>query len=300
MLFLHIKNIKLNGKIAMQVLYSINEIAQVVKEIKKQGKSIGFVPTMGYFHLGHTSLFEQSQKKSDISIVSLFVNPAQFGPNEDYDKYPRDIQNDIKIAAEQNVDYLFIPEVTEMYPNDFASSVKLKKITEIFEGKLRQGHFEGVALVLMKLFNIIKPDNVFFGQKDYQQTLVVKQIVKDFNIDTNIIVCPTIRLGTGLAMSSRNSYLSDVELEKASILFRTLEEAKKLIAAGEYAREKIDTFMQQTLNAEPQIKIDYASIVMADDLSAPEYFAHNDKLVILLAVYLGKTRLIDNSLVICK
>jgi pantoate--beta-alanine ligase len=217
----------------MKIFHSINEVTQVIKETKKQNKTIGFVPTMGFFHKGHISLFKCSQEKTDVSIVSLFVNPAQFLPNEDYDKYPRDITRDMEIATSNKIDYLFIPTISEIYPSDFISSVKLKKITDVFEGKLRQGHFEGVALVLLKLFNIIKPDYAFFGQKDYQQTIVAKQIVKDFNIDTNIVVCPTIRLDTGLALSSRNSYLTDTEFNKANIIFKVMEDAKKLIMVGE-------------------------------------------------------------------
>jgi pantoate--beta-alanine ligase len=281
----------------MKIFHSINEVTQVIKETKKQNKTIGFVPTMGFFHKGHISLFKCSQQKTDISIVSLFVNPTQFLPNEDYDKYPRDITRDMEIATSNNIDYLFIPTISEIYPSDFISSIKLKKITDVFEGKLRQGHFEGVALVLVKLFNIIKPDYAFFGQKDYQQTIVAKQIAKDFNIDTNIVVCPTIRLDTGLALSSRNSYLTEIEFNKANIIFEAMEDAKRMIMDGERNRKIINKFMQQTLNTEPQIKIDYASIAMADDLSEPENFNSNDEAVILIAIYLGKTRLIDNLLI---
>ena len=281
----------------MKIIYTINEITQIIKNAKSENKTIGFVPTMGFLHSGHSSLFDKSTAKSDITIVSIFVNPIQFGANEDYNKYPRDLERDIKIAEKHNVDYIFAPNNSEMHPACSLTNIKINKLTDVFEGKLRPGHFEGVALILVKLFNIIKPDYVFFGQKDYQQTLVVKQIVKDLNIDAKIIISPTVRTDTGLAISSRNSYLSDEELAQANILYQAMEAAKDKIAKGERVRTNINAVMRQVLNANKNIKIDYASIAIADDLSEPDIFHSNDKAVLLLAVYLGKTRLIDNELV---
>jgi pantoate--beta-alanine ligase len=281
----------------MKIIYTINEISQIIKNIKSQNKTIGFVPTMGFLHNGHSSLFDKSVGQSDITIISIFVNPTQFGLNEDYNKYPRDLEHDTKIAEQHNVDYVFAPDVLEIYPIGFLTNIGINKLTNVFEGKLRPGHFEGVALILIKLFNIIKPDYVFFGQKDYQQTLVVKQIVRDLNIDTKIVVSPTVRLDTGLAMSSRNSYLSVDEFEGANILYQAMEVAKTAIMNGERNRKNINTIMHQVLRTNKNIRIDYASIAMADDLSELNIFYAGDKAILLVAVYLGKTRLIDNSLI---
>lgn len=283
----------------MKIIHTINEITQIVKDLKLQGKTIGFVPTMGFLHSGHTSLFVNSKKQSDITIASIFVNPTQFGPNEDYNTYPRNLVQDVKIAEEHNVDYVFAPDNLEIYPDTSLTSVSINKLTNVFEGKLRPGHFEGVALVVLKLFNIIKPDIAFFGQKDYQQTLIIKQIVKDLNIDIKIVVSPTVRLASGLAMSSRNSYLSSDELEQANILYKAMEIAKDVILKGERNRDNINNVMRQILSENKNIKIDYTSVAMAEDLSEPSVFNSNDNVILLVAIYLGKTRLIDNLLVKC-
>jgi len=281
----------------VKIIHKIDQISEIIKDLKKQNQTIGFIPTMGALHQGHTSLFDKARKLSDISIASIFVNPTQFAPTEDYNKYPRNLENDISIANEHNVDYLFVPTTLEIYPMPSLITIHINKIADVFEGKLRPGHFEGVALVLIKLFNIIKPNYVFFGQKDYQQTLVVKQIVKDLNIDTEIIVTPTIRLASGLAMSSRNAYLSSAELQEADILYRAMQSAKDIIERGERHRSNINATMQNVLLINKNIKIDYASIAMADDLTEPDVFQSGDNAVLLLAAYLGKTRLIDNSLI---
>ena len=283
----------------MKIIHTINEITQIVKDIKLQEKTIGFVPTMGFLHSGHTSLFVNSKKQSDITIASIFVNPTQFGPNEDYNTYPRNLVQDVKIAEEHNVDYIFAPDNLEIYPDTSLTNISINKLTNVFEGKLRPGHFEGVALVVLKLFNIIKPDIAFFGQKDYQQTLIIKQIVKDLNIDIKIVVSPTVRLESGLAMSSRNSYLSSDELEQANILYKAMEIAKDVILKGERNRDNINNVMRQILSENKNIKIDYTSVAMAEDLSEPSVFNSNDNVILLVAIYLGKTRLIDNLLVKC-
>jgi pantoate--beta-alanine ligase len=280
----------------MQVIHTINEMVSIAKNIHSQGKTIGFVPTMGFLHKGHTSLFDKSSEQSDVTIASLFVNPTQFGPNEDYNQYPRDLERDKSRAEAHNVEYLFVPDALEMYPIGFGTSLYIKNITDKFEGKLRPGHFDGVALVVAKLLNIIRPEFAFFGQKDYQQTLVIKQIVKDMNIQTKIIVTPIIRLESGLALSSRNTYLSEDDLKKSTILYNAMASAKAAILDGERHRKNINAIMHQVLRSAGGIRIDYASVALADDLSEPELFYPNDAAVLLLAVYIGKTRLIDNIL----
>jgi len=281
----------------MKIVNKNQEMLEISKEIQRSGKSIAFVPTMGYLHEGHTTLFDKAKDYSEITVASLFVNPTQFAPNEDYAQYPRNIERDALLAERHKIDYLFIPDALEIYPIGFSTSISLKNITTRFEGKFRPEHFDGVALVVAKLFNIVKPDYAIFGQKDYQQTLVIKQMVRDLNFDTKIIVAPTVRLENGLAMSSRNSYLSEEEIENAAILYKAMEAAKTAILNGERERKKINAIMHQVLRTVSGIRLDYASAALASDLTEPDLFYPNELLVLLLAVYLGKTRLIDNSLV---
>lgn len=211
----------------MVVVQKIQEMKEIAKKLKKEGKSIGFVPTMGYLHEGHLSLVRLSKQQNDITIMSIFVNPIQFGPNEDYDRYPRDFERDKSLAEKEGVDYIFYPSVEEMYPEDFKTVVSVKKITEIMCGKSRPGHFDGVATVVLKLFNIVNPDRAYFGQKDAQQLAVIKQMVKDLNLDVEIVPCPIVREQDGLAMSSRNVYLSEEERKSATVLYRALNLAKR-------------------------------------------------------------------------
>lgn len=281
----------------MKIITTNKEMTDISKEIQRSGKSLAFVPTMGYLHEGHATLFDKAKDYSEITVASSFVNPTQFAPNEDYAQYPRNMENDIALAKQHKVDYLFVPDALEIYPIGFATSISLKNITERFEGKFRPSHFDGVALVVAKLFNIVRPDFAVFGQKDYQQSLVIKQMVKDLNFDIKIIVSPTVRENNGLAMSSRNSYLTDSEKEDAAILYKAMETAKTAILEGQRERKKINAIMHQTLRSIPSIKLDYASAALASDLTEPDLFYPNDIIVLLLAVYLGKTRLIDNSLI---
>ena len=281
----------------MKIITTNSEMTTISKNIQKNGKTIAFVPTMGFLHEGHTTLFDKAKEYSDVTAASLFVNPTQFAPNEDYSQYPRDSERDIALAEQHNIDYLFIPDALEIYPIGFSTSVILKNVTDRFEGKFRPGHFDGVALVVAKLFNIVKPEFAIFGQKDYQQTLVIKQMVRDLNFDVKIIVSPTVRLSNGLAMSSRNTYLSDEEKENATILYKAMGMAKTAIANGERERKNINAIMHQTLRTIPGIRLDYASAALASDLTEPDLFYPNDHIVLLLAVYLGKTRLIDNFLI---
>jgi pantoate--beta-alanine ligase len=281
----------------MEVINSIKLMQEISESIRYSGKKIAVVPTMGYLHTGHLSLIRKAKEIADIVITTLFVNPTQFGPNEDYDKYPRDFNRDFELTKNNGSDYLFYPDTKEMYPINFSTSIDISKITEKFEGAFRPGHFKGVATVVAKLFNITKPHYAIFGQKDYQQTLVIKRLVEDLNFDIEIIIAPTIRDYDGLALSSRNTYLSTSEREKAGILFKAIETVKSKIAKGQRERLILNSHLHKTLRQIPEIKIDYASCAIANTLDEPEFFLPGDEVVILIACYLGKTRLIDNSII---
>lgn len=281
----------------MQVINNIKLMQEISESIRYSGKKIAVVPTMGYLHTGHLSLINKAKEIADIVITTLFVNPTQFGPNEDYDKYPRDFNRDFELTKNNGSDFLFYPDTKEMYPINFSTSIDISKITEKFEGVFRPGHFKGVATVVAKLFNITKPHYAIFGQKDYQQTLVIKRLVEDLNFDIEIIIAPTIRDYDGLALSSRNTYLNKAEREKAGILFKAIETVKSEIAKGQRERLILNSHLHKTLRQIPEIKIDYASCAIANTLEEPEFFLPGDEVVILIACYLGKTRLIDNSII---
>jgi pantoate--beta-alanine ligase len=263
----------------------------------KSGQMISFVPTMGYLHQGHASLIKEARNYGEIVVVSIFVNPVQFGPNEDFEKYPRDFDRDSKIAEASGADYIFYPEVREMYPDTYNTVINLSGATKKFEGASRPGHFSGVATVVAKLFNIVKPQFALFGQKDYQQTLVIKQMVKDLNFDVKIIIAPTIREKDGLAMSSRNSYLSPDDRADACLIFKSLEKAVEAIEAGERRRKIINAVALSSLRSNVKFKVDYCLSADADTLDEPEEFVPGHRIVLLVAAYLGKTRLIDNVVV---
>lgn len=279
----------------MKVTESISELRNIIKSERTNGKRIAFVPTMGYLHNGHLNLMKIARQNGDFVVVSIFVNPTQFGPNEDFERYPRDIARDSELCQSVGVDLIYTPQVIDMYPIGYASIIKISKVTEMLEGEKRPGHFDGVATVVAKLFNIVMPDTAIFGQKDFQQCLLIKKMVKDLNFDIEIIVAPTLRENDGLAMSSRNVYLNVKDREVASILFATLERAKQLIEQGETDRKIINAFMINNLRKIENLKIDYAVSALANDLSFPDYFMAGDEVVLLLAVFLGKTRLIDNT-----
>ncbi len=281
----------------MKVIRTIKEMQLFSQGMKLQNKKIGCVPTMGFLHRGHESLITRAKDLSDCVVVSIFVNPTQFGPNEDFDRYPRAFENDCKLIESAGADAVFAPDVLEMYPVGFLTEVKIGKVTEKFEGERRPGHFEGVALVVAKLFNAIKPDIAVFGQKDYQQTLVIKKMIRDLNFGIDIVIAPTMRESDGLAMSSRNTYLSPAIREKATILFQALEEAIKAIESGTKERKIINAIMHKTLRSELEIKIDYAVSALSNNLEEPDVFLAGDHIVLLLACFLGKTRLIDNAVV---
>lgn len=278
----------------MIVVKKISDVREAIKAQKAQGKTIGLVPTMGYLHEGHLSLVKKARENSDFVCASVFVNPIQFGPNEDYNKYPRDIERDIKLLEENGCDLVFIPSVEEMYPNERLTTVSVIKITNKLCGAYRPGHFDGVCTVVTKLFNIFTPDIAVFGQKDAQQVAVIKKMVEDLNIPVKIIASPIVRDKDGLALSSRNVYLSDDERHAALILNKSLKEAEKILKSGERNAENIISRVKNILESEPLCKIQYVSCVHPDTLE--DLMAINDKALIAIACYIGNTRLIDNLL----
>lgn len=281
----------------MIIYKSIKEMQKASRELSAKGLVIGCVPTMGFLHEGHLNLIRKAKESSDFVVTTLFVNPTQFGPNEDFERYPRNFERDCRLAEEAGCDAIFAPEVLDMYPIGFAASVSVGKVTEKFEGERRPGHFDGVALVVSKLFNAVMPHIAIFGQKDFQQTMVIKKMVKDLNYDIKIVIAPTVRESDGLAMSSRNTYLSPELRAKANVLFNALEEAIKAIDGGCRERKLINAILHKTLRTVPEIKIDYAVSALADNLDEPDEYLAGDLVVLLLACYLGKTRLIDNALI---
>ncbi|OEF99873.1 pantoate--beta-alanine ligase [Vulcanibacillus modesticaldus] len=276
----------------MKVFKKIKEIKSYLGEQIKQGMTIGFVPTMGYLHEGHLSLIRYAAKDNDIVVVSVFVNPTQFGPGEDLEKYPRDLDRDIRLAQQAGATVLFTPEVEEMYPNGYKTYVEVEQITGTLCGASRPGHFRGVTTVVSKLFNIINPNRAYFGQKDAQQSIVIKRMVKDLNMDIEIIVCPIVRESDGLAMSSRNVYLNKDEREQAVVLSQSLFMAKEMIQNGEKDALKIKKAIIKMIKEKPLADIDYVSIVDIETLT--DVSEINNKVLIALAVRFGKTRLIDN------
>jgi pantoate--beta-alanine ligase len=275
----------------MQVVGPILEIRALRQQLSG---TVGFVPTMGYLHEGHLALVKQARIENSAVIVSIYVNPAQFGPREDFDAYPRELNRDLKLLREEGVDIVFVPSDEEMYPPEFSSWVDVEKITERLEGASRPGHFRGVATVVAKLFNIVQPNKAYFGQKDAQQAAVIKRMVADLNMGIEIVVVPTVRESDGLAMSSRNIYLSPGERQAATILFEALTLARQLRQGGEKDAEKIRRQMTSFIQKEPLARIDYVSIADAETLE--ELNLIDRPALASLAVGIGKTRLIDNML----
>ncbi len=261
---------------------------------KKLSGSIGFIPTMGYLHEGHISLVKKAKNENDVVIVSVFVNPKQFGPNEDFQKYPRDTQKDISLLENAHTDILFLPDVDELYPDGFETYVSFENISKKLEGEIRPMHFTGVATVLAKLFNLVQPTKSYFGQKDAQQVVVVKKLVTDLNFPVEIIVGETVREPDGLAMSSRNVFLTPDQRKEAAILYQSLCLAKEMVAKGETHAEKIKSAMEKLINTTSG-KIDYIST--AGTQSLDEVTEIKKETLISLAVRFGSTRLIDNLIV---
>ena len=276
----------------MNISGSISEVRQIVKEWRKEGLTVGFVPTMGSLHEGHKSLIDKAVKENDRVVVSVFVNPIQFGPTEDLASYPRDLERDAKLCEEAGANLIFHPEKEEMYFDDFSSFVEVQGVSKGLCGKSRPIHFRGVCTVVTKLFNIVKPDRAYFGQKDAQQLAVVKRMVRDLNMDIEIIGCPIIREEDGLAKSSRNTYLSPEERKAAVILSKSLKLGKEAIEKGERDSKKIIDIITNNINTEKLAKIDYVEIV--DPLSIENIDKIENSALVAMAVYIGKTRLIDN------
>lgn len=268
-------------------------MASIARKLRRENKTVGFVPTMGALHEGHLTLVKEARQMSDIVIVSIFVNPTQFGPNEDFDRYPRDLTADAAMLAEYEVDYVFAPETSEIYVPGFSTYVYVEGLTETLEGASRPGHFRGVATVVTILFNTVRPDLAFFGSKDAQQVGVIKRLTRDLGFETEIVVVPTVREESGLAMSSRNAYLSEEERAKASIIYQALRDAKLAFKNGERNASVIAQIVEEKIGSEPLARIDYVAVVSNDDLEPVDKIEDSEVLV-AVAVRFGKVRLIDN------
>ncbi len=279
----------------MRVIKSIKELHVCLDRLRRKGKKIGFVPTMGYLHEGHLSLVRRSCQECDTTVVSIYVNPIQFGPKEDLRHYPRDIARDSTMLKKENVDILFIPSDNDVYPNRYLTYIDVEKISNVLCGTDRPGHFKGVATVVAKLLNMVGPDVMYLGQKDAQQAVVLRQMVKDLNFSTIVCVVPTMREKDGLAMSSRNIYLSGQERAQAPVLYRSLLEAAMLIKKGERSASKIIGKIQKNITRQSNGKIQYVACVDADTLESLKIL--NGRVLIALAVFFGSTRLIDNVII---
>ena len=284
----------------LTIIHTVQEMQALSDSLRMKGKTISCVPTMGYLHDGHASLIKEAVKNHDEVITTIFVNPMQFGPNEDFERYPRDPERDMSIIEASGGSILYYPSVDEMYPPDYQTTISVSNISTRFEGAFRPGHFEGVATVVAKLFGATKPHTAFFGQKDYQQTLIIKQMVKDLNMGINISIVPTLRESSGLAMSSRNVYLSDEEKKQALVLHSALMAGHSKIQTGTRVRAEIEQAVNDILATCPDFMIQYASVAEAETLETPDIFNKNKDLVLLMAGFLGKTRLIDNMLCLSK
>ncbi|MCX7885509.1 MAG: pantoate--beta-alanine ligase [Caloramator sp.] len=282
----------------MEIIRSVNEMKSVINDIKDTKKSIGFVPTMGYLHDGHKSLIKRARVENDAVVVSIFVNPTQFGTGEDFEKYPRDEERDKKVCYDAGCDIIFIPESRDMYSDNYSTYVEVLNLTEGLCGASRPGHFRGVTTVVTKLFNIVKPDRAYFGEKDAQQLIVIKRMVKDLNMDVEVVGCPIVREKDGLALSSRNTYLSEDERLQALCLYKSLNLAKDMIDKGERNVKIIKDEMIKLINTAKDANIDYIEFV--DTLNLKPIDKIKGEVLIALAVKIGKTRLIDNMRVKCE
>ncbi len=276
----------------MKVTGSIKEVRSLVKEWKREGLTVGLVPTMGYLHEGHKSLIDRAVKENDRVVVSVFVNPIQFGPSEDLESYPRDLERDSALCEEAGASLIFHPEKEEMYFDDFCTSVNMSVLTENLCGKSRPVHFGGVCTVVSKLFNIVTPDRAYFGQKDAQQLAIIKRMVRDLNIDVEVVGCPIIREKDGLAKSSRNTYLSPEERKAALILSKSLKLGKEAVEAGERNSSKVIEIIKNNLETEKLAEVEYVQVV--DGVSMKDVDVIDGSVLVAIAVRIGKTRLIDN------
>ncbi|UCH34479.1 MAG: pantoate--beta-alanine ligase [Armatimonadota bacterium] len=280
----------------MRIITSVAELRELLAQARGAGKSIGLVPTMGYFHEGHLSLMRQCRESDDVVVVSLFVNPTQFGPGEDYEEYPRDPERDAAMAQEVGVDVLFTPSAAEMYPPGDATFVEVTgELTAVLCGARRPGHFRGVATVVTKLFNIVRPNRAYFGEKDYQQLLVVRRLTQDLRLPVEIVAVRTVREPDGLAMSSRNTRLGPKEREAATVLYRSLRAAQELASSGARDAQQILARVREIVAAEPLATLQYAELRDAETLAPVEHIA--GRAVLALAAHVGGVRLIDNLII---
>ena len=279
----------------MLIIETVKEMQHTAETLRREGKRIGFVPTMGYLHEGHLALVRKARELSDIVVVSIFVNPAQFGPNEDLDKYPRDMERDKNLLEQEKTDIIFFPGRKEIYPESYSTYIQVRGLEDHLCGLSRKGHFVGVATVVAKLFNIVKPHYAVFGQKDYQQLIIIERMVKDLNMDLEIVPFPTIRENGGLAMSSRNTYLSPEEREKGLLIYTSMKKVEELFKNGERDAAVLRKEAEKILSSRDGIDIEYVSISDAETLTELVHI-HNNKAVLAIACRVGKTRLIDNTI----
>ena len=280
----------------MEIINRRQRMSSVARKIRReQDRTIGLVPTMGALHEGHLSLVREARRMCDVVVVSVFVNPTQFGPSEDYEDYPRDLTKDTALLTDYNVDYIFAPAAEEIYPKDFSTYVNVGGLSKLLEGESRPGHFRGVATVVAILLNTVRPDFAFFGQKDAQQAVIIKRMVRDLAFDTEIVVSPTVREDSGLAISSRNLYLDAEEQQSAAVIHRALKQAKEIYKKGERHAAKLAETVRATIETEPRVRVDYVSVVDAETLEKLDKLDERPILV-AVAAYVGKTRLIDNTM----
>lgn len=278
----------------LQTIPSIQDFKQKIRSFKYNHLTIGFVPTMGALHEGHLSLVRQAKRENNKVVVSIFVNPLQFGVNEDFQKYPRTLERDCELLSKEGVDIVFCPDRAEMYPSGFCTAVIINNLEDKLCGKSRPGHFRGVAVVVLKLLNLSQPDNAYFGQKDFQQTVIIKRLVRDLDLDVRIKALPTVRAEGGLALSSRNTYLTESEKKDALCLYKSLVKARSMVDSGIINAEKIIREMENIICGYRSATIDYISMVNAETLESVTSVEKGD--VAVLAVRIGKTRLIDNMI----
>lgn len=277
---------------SLQLIKSPKRMQKICGKLKERGKTIGLVPTMGYLHEGHPSLVRIARKRCDVLVVTIFVNPTQFGPKEDFQSYPRDFKRDRLLLEEEGCDLIFAPRMEDMYPEGYLTYVTVEKITGKLEGRTRPTHFRGVTTIVAKLFNIVQPDIAVFGQKDAQQAVVLKKMVEDLNYGIKMIIAPTVREKDGLALSSRNKYLSEEERRQATALYESLREAKRLIGRGERSASRIISRMRSLIEKQPSAELDYIAVTKARTLEPLNRL--RGEVLISLAVRFGKARLIDN------
>lgn len=278
----------------MEVITDPQALQETCQQVRQMGMSIGFVPTMGYLHEGHLSLLRAARAQCETVVLSIFVNPTQFGPQEDYERYPRDLERDLEMARQTRVNLVFAPTPQQMYPEGYSTFVEVEGLTERLEGAFRPGHFRGVATIVLKLFHLVQPDKAYFGLKDYQQLKVIQRMVRDLHLPIEIVPMPTVREPDGLAMSSRNVYLSPEERQSALSLYRSLQECLRLLEAGERRGWEIQRQGRTILSADPLVKVDYLEVCHPETLKPLEIVGQSA--VILGAIRVGNTRLIDNVL----